>query len=110
MGDRPKPEHDTFEEFMDMERGRPQEHASGKMARALGRALPGESQEELDRIAQEDRRLAQEGMVKLKVGDEVFHKHVEELTREDRRARIESEKEEVDWLKGRVRRRKQLGP
>ena len=51
MGSQPRPEHDTFDEFMEMERARLQEHASGKMAHALGHALPGESQEELDRIA-----------------------------------------------------------
>jgi hypothetical protein len=73
------------------------------MARALGHALPGESQEELQRIATEDQRLAQEGMVKLKVGGEIRYKHVDELTREDRTARIEAEREEVDWLMKRVR-------
>jgi hypothetical protein len=41
MGSKPKPEHDTFDEFM--ERGRLQEHASGKLAQALGYALPGVS-------------------------------------------------------------------
>jgi hypothetical protein len=41
-----------------MERQRLQEHASGKMVRALGYAPPGESREELDRIAEEDQRLA----------------------------------------------------
>ena len=107
MGDTPKPEHDTFDEFMDMERARLQEHASGKMARALGYALPGEPQEELDRIAQEDQQLAQEGMVKLKVGGEIRYKHVDELTREDRRARIAAESEEVDWLMNRLRLRKE---
>jgi hypothetical protein len=60
------------------------EHASGKMANALGHALPGESQEELDRIAAEGQRLAQNGMVKLKVGKEVSYKHIDEPTREDR--------------------------
>jgi hypothetical protein len=43
MGAEPTPEHDTFEEFMEMERARLQEHASGKLARALGHALPGET-------------------------------------------------------------------
>ena len=43
MDDKPKPEHDTFEEFVETERTRLQEHAQGKMARALGHALPGES-------------------------------------------------------------------
>jgi hypothetical protein len=107
VGDRPEPEHDTFDEFMDLERARLQEHASGKMARTLGYALPGESQEELDRIAAEDQRLAQEGIVKLKVGEGIHYKHIDELTREDRTARIEAEREEVDWLMNRVRLRKE---
>ena len=109
MGDMPKPEHDTFDEFMEAERGRLQEHASGKMARALGHALPGESQQELERIALEDQRLAQEGMVKLKVGRDIHYKHIDELTREDRKARIAAEQEEVDWLMRRVRLRKEGG-
>ena len=85
MGNEPKPEHDTFDQFMEAERGRLQEHASGKLARALGHALPGESQEELERIAAEDQRLAQQRMVKLKVG------------------------EEVDWLMSRLRLREERG-
>ena len=92
MGHRPKPEqHDTFDEFIELERARLQEHASGKMALALGHALPGESQEELERIALEDQRLAQEGMVKLKIGETISYKHIEELRREDRQARIAAE-------------------
>jgi hypothetical protein len=109
VGDRPKPEHDTFDEFMEMERARLQEHAQGKMARALGYALPGESQQELNRIAAEDQRLAQEGIVKLKLGDSVHYKHIDELTREDRTARIAAEREEVDWLMERLRLRKERG-
>jgi hypothetical protein len=61
MASKPKPEHDTFEQFVEIERGRLQKHASGTVAEALGHALPGESQEELDRIAAEDQRLAQRG-------------------------------------------------
>jgi len=106
MGSQPRPEHDTFDEFIEMERVRLQEHASGKMASALGHALPGESQEELDRIAAEDQRLAREGMVKLKVGERFIYKHVDELTREDRRARIAAEREEIAWLKERLGLRK----
>ena len=109
MVERHKPEHDTFEEFMEMERGRLQEHAQGKLAAALGHALPGESQEELDRIARKDQLLSQEGLVPLKVGEEIHYKHIEELTREDREARIAAEKEEVGWLMERMRRRKELG-
>jgi hypothetical protein len=40
-------------------------------------------------------------MVKLKVGEEVSYKHIDELRREDRQARIAAELEEVEWLKNR---------
>lgn len=53
--------------------------------------FPDESQEELDRIAKEDQRRALEGPVELRTGDEVWYKHIDELTREDRPARIELE-------------------
>jgi hypothetical protein len=36
---------------METERRRLQQHAKGKLGEALGRALPGEEQEQLDRIA-----------------------------------------------------------
>jgi hypothetical protein len=110
VGYRPKAVHDTFDAFMEMERARLQEHAQGKMARALDHALPGESQEDLDRKAQEDQRLAQEGMVKLKVGQEIHYKHIDELTREDRAARMAAEREEIDWLMKRLRLRKEVSP
>jgi hypothetical protein len=111
VGHRTKPEqHDTFDQFLEMERKRIQEHAQGKLARALGHALPGESQEELERIAAEDQCLAQEGMAKLKVGEQIHYKHIDELTREDRAARIAAEREEVDWLMKRVRLRKERSP
>ena len=44
MGTWPRPRHDAWEAIMQMERQRLQEHAQGKMVRALGYALPGESQ------------------------------------------------------------------
>lgn len=91
---------------MEMERRRLREHAHGKMARALGHDLPGESREGLDRIASEDRRLAQNGMVQLKSGERIYHKHIEELTREDRTDRIAAERATVDWQKERVESRK----
>jgi ABC-type glutathione transport system ATPase component len=107
MDAEPTPVHDTWDEFMEMERACIQEHASGKMARALGHALPGETQEELERIAAEDQRLAQQGMVKLKSRQRVYFKHIDELTREDRKARIAAEREQVDWLMKRVGLRKE---
>ena len=52
------PYHDAWEAFMKTERRQLQERASGKMRRAIGRVLPGESREELERIAARDQRLA----------------------------------------------------
>ena len=72
------------------------------MARMLGCAFLGESQEEFDRIASEDQFLAQHGYVELRRGNRVWTKHIDELTREDRLARIEFEKTLVMWLRGRV--------
>src|SRR3954468_18564135 len=56
--------HDTHQEFweqyMEVERKELEQRKNGQLGRALGRALPGESQEELDRIAEEDQRKAEE--------------------------------------------------
>jgi hypothetical protein len=73
----------------------------------LGYALPGESQEVLDRIAAEDRRLAQQGMIRLKSGSRFYHKHIDDLTRDDRTDRIAAVREMVAWLTERVECRKQ---
>ena len=37
------------------------------------------------------------------MGEEVSYKHIDELRREDRQARIATELEEVKWLKERVK-------
>jgi hypothetical protein len=46
-------------------------------------------------------------MVKLKSGQSVYYKHIDELTREDRKARIAAEREQVDWLTKRAGLRKE---
>jgi hypothetical protein len=110
VGGWPRPGHDGWEAFMQMERQRLQEHAQGKMARALGYALPGESQEELDRLALEDQRLAQRGMIQLKSGQRFYYKHIDELTRYDCTARIAAEREVVEWLRERGKRGEDAPP
>jgi hypothetical protein len=77
------------------------ERAAGKLSRLIGRAMPGESEEELERIAEEDRRQAQQGMVRLKRGGRIFYKHIDELSPEDRVARMEAERATRAWLVGR---------
>ena len=95
--------HDThqklWEQYMEVERKELEQRRTGQLGRALGRALPGESQEELDRIAEEDQRKAEEGLVELRSGDEIWYKHIDEITREDRQARIESENARTAWLR-----------
>ena len=102
MGGWPGPDHDGWEAYMDTERMQLSERASGKLRRAMGRVLPGESREELERIAAEDERFAQAGLVRLKRGERVFYKHIDDLTREDRWARIEAERDTIAWLRGRI--------
>ncbi|MBA2535485.1 MAG: hypothetical protein H0V21_10795 [Rubrobacter sp.] len=89
---------------MEVEHREVEQRRSGQLGRALGRALPGESQEELEKIAEEDQRKAEEGLVELRSGDEVWYKHIDEITREDRQARIESENARAAWIRERLSR------
>ena len=79
------------------------------MARALACRLPGESREELDRMASEDRRRAEEGSVALRSEEgELSYKHVEELSPEDRTDRIRAELARIEWLLERQGRRNSI--
>jgi hypothetical protein len=73
--------------------------AQGILAHALTKALPGEAQEDLDRWAKEDQRLAREGLVELmdEQGD-IYHLHIEELKAEDVTDRLRAETARMDWL------------
>jgi hypothetical protein len=55
----------AWERYLIAEQRAPVARAEGILARSLVEALPGESQEELDRIAEEDKRLAREGLLQL---------------------------------------------
>ena len=102
MGSWPSPDSDAWERYKKMERMQLSERASGKMRRAIGRAREGESGEELERIAKEDERKARAGLVKLKRGTSVYCKHIDDITPEDRLARIEAERVTARWLRGRI--------
>ena len=99
-----KTHQELWEQYMEVERRELEQRRSGQLCRALGRALPGESQDELQRIAEEDQRKAEEGLVELRSGDKVWYKHIDELTREDRPARIDSENARAAWIQERLRR------
>jgi hypothetical protein len=97
----------SWERFMQMERRQLRERLQGKLCRALGVALPGESVEELDRLGEEDQLRAEQGLVPIVgEGGRILFKHIDDLSSIDMRFRIAAERVEVAWLKERVERRK----
>jgi hypothetical protein len=106
MGEEPHRTHqELWEQYMEVERRELEQRRTGQLGRELGLALPGELQEELLRIAEEDQRKAERGLVELRSGDEVWYKHIDKLTRDDRPARIESENARAAWIQERLHRR-----
>lgn len=95
---------ELWERYMEVERRELEMRRDGQLARALGRALPGESAEELERLAEEDRRRAEQGLLDLRRGNEVWYKHIDEITPDDRPARLEAENARTAWLKSRLDR------
>ena len=79
-----KTHQELWEQYMEVERRELEQRRTGQLGRALGLALPGELQEELLRIAEEDQCKAERGLVELRSGDEVWYKHIDKLTRDDR--------------------------
>ena len=73
----------------------------GQLARLLGEPLPGEPPAALERLAAEDRRQAEEGLVALMSGGKVSYKYVDELCPEDMPARIAANRARTTWLKER---------
>jgi len=90
------------ERFLEAERSMLEQRQRGGLAQALGGPLPDESPEELQWLIVEDRHLAEEGLVELRSGEEVRFKHVDDLTYEDRPARIEAESKRRAWLMERL--------
>lgn len=98
-----------WEKFLKREERRLRARKGGQLARTLVRALPTESQEDLDRITSEDRRRAEKGLVEL-ISEEgqLFYKHINYLLPEDRLARIRAELARIEWLLERQQRRNLL--
>lgn len=81
----------TRQRFLEAERSILEQRRRGALAQALGKPLPEESPGELRWLIIEDRHLAEEGLVELRSGEEAWFKHIDDLTLEDRPARIEAE-------------------
>ena len=93
---------EAWERYMAAERRDLEHRRNGLLARLLGVPLPGESRDELDRLAREDERTAEEGLVALRSpGGEVWYKHIDDLAPEDRLARALAERVRVMWLRER---------
>ena len=96
-----------WQEFKRLERGRLDERREGKLRKALGEPLPGETAELLDRIGEEDRTRARQGLVAVAKADGgTSHMHIDALGRGDVEDRLAAQWLEEGWLKQRAQRRR----
>ena len=91
----------AWESFMRRERRELELRKEGQLVELLGEALAGESPAALRRLAREDQRQAEEGLVALTSNGKTYYKLVEELTEEDMGARIAASRLREAWLKER---------
>ena len=71
---------EAWEKHMRLERELLAQRRDGKLAKAIGKALPGESPQDLEQMAREDRSKAEEGLVSMLWGGQLSYKHVDKLT------------------------------
>jgi hypothetical protein len=91
----------AWESFMRKERRDLELRKEGQLAELLGEALAGEPPAALRRLAREDQRQAEEGLVALTSNGKTYYKLLEELTEEDMGARIAADRLREAWLKER---------
>jgi len=99
--ERSRARKDAWESFMRKERRELKLRKEGQLAELLGEALAGETPAALRRLAREDQRQAEEGLVALTSNGKTYYKLVEELTEGDMAARIASDRLREAWLKER---------
>jgi hypothetical protein len=91
----------AWEEFMQAERHELELRKDGQLAKMLGEPLPGEPPALVLRLASEDRKQSEEGLVALMSDGEVFYKPLEDLSLGDVPARIAAVSSRTAWLKER---------
>jgi hypothetical protein len=91
----------AWELFMQEELLELEKRKAGQLAELLGEALPGEPSAALERLAYEDRRQAEEGLVALMSMGKVSYKPLDELSPKDMAARIAANRLRLTWLKER---------
>ncbi len=87
--------------FMETERRELRLRQDGQLGRLLGEPQPGEPPAALERLADEDRRQAQDGLVALMSMGKVTYKHLDELFPKDMPARAAANRLRTTWLKER---------
>ena len=91
----------AWERFMKEELRELEKRKGGQLADLLGEALPGEPSAALRRLADEDRRQAEEGLVALMSMGKVSYKRLDELSPEDMAGRVAANRLRTTWLKER---------
>src|SRR5215207_637708 len=95
----------AWKEFMQQERRELKLRKGGQLSWMLGEPLPGEPPAMMLRLAAEDRKQAEEGLVALMHDGEVFYKPLEELSEGDVPARIAATSSRTALLKDRQEER-----
>jgi hypothetical protein len=91
----------AWEQFMETERRELRLRQDGQLGRLLGEPQPGEPPAALERLADEDRRQAQDGLVALMSMGKVSYKPLEQLCPKDMPARVAANRLRTTWLKER---------
>jgi hypothetical protein len=91
----------AWKRFMQEELRELEKRKAGQLARLLGGPLPGEPPAALRRLADEDQRQAQAGLVALMSMGKVSYKLLEELSPNDMAARVAANRVRTTWLKER---------
>jgi hypothetical protein len=91
----------AWELFMETERRELRLRQDGHLGRLLGEPQPGESPAALERLADEDRLQARDGLVALMSMGKVSYKHLDELSPKDMPARTAANRLRTTWLKER---------
>ena len=91
----------AWKEFMQAERRELELRKDGQLAMLLGEPLLGEPPAAVLRLASEDRRQAEEGIIALMSSGKVSYKHIEELSEGDMPARAAANRLRTTWLKDR---------
>jgi hypothetical protein len=94
-------EEAAWAHFVRNEQRQLQLRKDGELARLLGAPLAGELPALLQKLASEDQRQAELGLVALMSGGKTSYKHIDDLEPDDMPARIAANRLRTTWLKER---------